>query len=146
MDEKNKSGILCPINKTGTRESLFLDAIAYINGGPYMSGEHRPTHNVEVEKTIAEVIGKTALLIWRRKLLFIIVGVFMGAIFLTISLNIPTENVNLFRIMLSVTCIFIPLASPNIATTVYDVVLPEIRSTSTSIQYFPTPYHEESTT
>jgi MFS family permease len=38
--------------------------------------------------------------------------------------------------MLSITCFFIPLASPNIATTVYDVVLPEIRSTSTSIQYF----------
>ncbi len=72
----------------------------------------------------------------RGRLYISILGVFMGAIFLSISLNIPTENVNLFRIMLSITCIFIPLASPNIATTVYDVVLPEIRSTSTSIQYF----------
>lgn len=72
----------------------------------------------------------------RGRLYVSILGVFMGAIFLSISLNIPAENVNLFRIMLSITCIFIPLASPNIATTVYDVVLPEIRSTSTSIQYF----------
>ncbi len=72
----------------------------------------------------------------RGRLYISILGVFMGAIFLSISLNISTENVNLFRIMLSITCIFIPLASPNIATTVYDVVLPEIRSTSTSIQYF----------
>ncbi len=72
----------------------------------------------------------------RGRLYVSILGVFMGAIFLSISLNIPPDNVSLFRIMLSITCFFIPLASPNIATTVYDVVLPEIRSTSTSIQYF----------
>jgi MFS family permease len=72
----------------------------------------------------------------RGRLYVSILGVFLGAILLSISLNIPTENVSLFRIMLSITCFFIPLASPNIATTVYDVVLPEIRSTATSIQYF----------
>ena len=72
----------------------------------------------------------------RGRLFISILGVVMGAIFLTISLNIPLENVGIFRIMLAVTCLFIPLASPNIASTVYDVVLPEIRSTATSIQYF----------
>jgi len=72
----------------------------------------------------------------RGRLYISIIGVFMGAIFLSISLNIPVDNVSLFRVMLSITCFFIPLASPNIATTVYDVVLPEIRSTATSIQYF----------
>ena len=72
----------------------------------------------------------------RGRLYVSIIGVFMGAIFLSISLNVPTTNVGLFRILLSITCFFIPLASPNIATTVYDVVLPEIRSTATSIQYF----------
>jgi len=72
----------------------------------------------------------------RGRLFISIIGVFMGAIFLSISLNIPVDNVSLFRLMLSITCFFIPLASPNIATTVYDVVLPEIRSTATSIQYF----------
>ena len=65
-----------------------------------------------------------------------ILGVLFGAIFLTVSLSIPAEEVDLFRILLSITCFFIPLASPNIATTVYDVVLPEVRSTATSIQYF----------
>ena len=72
----------------------------------------------------------------RGRLVVSILGVLFGAIFLTVSLRIPVDNVNLFRIFLSITCFFIPLASPNIASTVYDVVLPEVRSTATSIQYF----------
>jgi len=72
----------------------------------------------------------------RGRLYVAILGVILGAVFLSISLNIPLENVRSFRIILAVTCFFFPLASPNIATTVYDVVVPEVRSTSTSIQYF----------
>ncbi len=63
-------------------------------------------------------------------------GVLMGAILLTATLNTPLDKIGLFRCLLSATCLFIPLASPNIATAVYDVVLPEVRSTATSIQYF----------
>lgn len=63
-------------------------------------------------------------------------GVLMGAFLLTATLNTPLEKIGLFRCLLSATCLFIPLASPNIATAVYDVVLPEVRSTATSIQYF----------
>jgi MFS family permease len=65
-----------------------------------------------------------------------IISILLGAIFLGISLNVRTDQVSIFRILLSITCFFIPLASPNIATSVYDVVLPEVRSTATSIQYF----------
>jgi len=72
----------------------------------------------------------------RGRLYVSIAGVVLGALFLTFTLNIPNENVENFRILLAITCFFIPLASPNIASTVYDVVLPEIRSTATSIQYF----------
>jgi len=72
----------------------------------------------------------------RGRLYVSIAGVVLGALFLTFTLNIPIENVENFRILLAITCFFIPLASPNIASTVYDVVLPEIRSTATSIQYF----------
>jgi fucose permease len=72
----------------------------------------------------------------RGRLYVSIIGILLGATFLTISLSIPIDQISYFRIMLAITCFFIPLASPNIATTVYDVVLPEIRSTSTSIQYF----------
>jgi MFS family permease len=72
----------------------------------------------------------------RGRLFIAIVSVFLGAVFLSISLNIPVDQIPIFRISLSLTSFFIPLASPNIATTVYDVVLPEVRSTATSIQYF----------
>jgi MFS family permease len=72
----------------------------------------------------------------RGRLYVSIAGVVIGAIFLTITLNIPIEKVEIFRILLVITSFFIPLASPNIASTVFDVVLPEIRSTATSIQYF----------
>jgi MFS family permease len=72
----------------------------------------------------------------RGRLFVAIAGIILGAIFLSISLNTPYGQVSNFRLLLSITCFFIPLASPNIATTVYDVVLPEVRSTATSIQYF----------
>lgn len=72
----------------------------------------------------------------RGRLYVSIAGVVLGALFLTLTLTIPIEKVEIFRILLAITSFFIPLASPNIASTVYDVVLPEIRSTATSIQYF----------
>lgn len=65
-----------------------------------------------------------------------IFSIFLGAIFLALALSQPLEQVSSFRILLAITSFFIPLASPNIATSVYDVVLPEMRSTATSIQYF----------
>lgn len=63
-------------------------------------------------------------------------GIVLGALFLTITLATPLEKVFAFRIPLSITYFLIPQASPNIATSVYDVVLPEVCSTATSIQYF----------
>lgn len=70
------------------------------------------------------------------RILVSIFSIFFGAIFLTLALSQPVENVAAFRILLIITAFFIPLASPNIATSVYDVVLPEMRSSATSIQYF----------
>lgn len=64
------------------------------------------------------------------------IGVFTGAILLTITLNLPMDNQGLFLIMLALTALFIPFAAPNVISTVYDVTLPEVRSTAVSIQYF----------
>lgn len=64
------------------------------------------------------------------------IGVILGAVFLYFTLNVPVENVLLFTILLSITAIFMPWASPNVISTVYDVTLPEVRSTAVSIQYF----------
>jgi MFS family permease len=71
----------------------------------------------------------------RGRLFVSMVGVILGAIFLFIGLNIPNENILLFTIMLALTALFMPWASPNVISTVYDITLPEVRSTALSIQY-----------
>ncbi len=62
-------------------------------------------------------------------------GILAGAIMLAISLSIPVEKTVLFTISMAFTAIFIPFASPNVLSTIYDITLPEVRSTSNSIQY-----------
>ena len=63
------------------------------------------------------------------------VGVIMGAIMLGLTLNIPLENQGLFMLSLAVTAIFIPMAASNVIATIYDITLPEIRSTALSVEY-----------
>ena len=104
-----------------TISSIMIPAVLMIGAGYFMGG----------------FIGDAAFKKFQRGRLYVsIIGVLFGALFLAIALSIPVENVSRFRIFLVITCFFIPLASPNIATSVYDVVLPEVRSSATSIQYF----------
>lgn len=70
----------------------------------------------------------------RGRLLVGAVGILVGAIMLYVSLSIPTGDVWLFTASMSITAIFIPFASPNVLSTVYDVTLPEVRATSNAIQ------------
>lgn len=72
----------------------------------------------------------------RGRLFVAATGVILGAILLWITMTIPDENVLLFTIMLCLSAIFIPFASPNVISTVYDITLPEVRSTANAIQYF----------
>jgi MFS family permease len=72
----------------------------------------------------------------RGRLIVSTVGVLLGAIFLLITLNVPVGNQGLFLALLSVTAIFIPFAAANVVATVYDVTLPEVRSSALAIQYF----------
>lgn len=72
----------------------------------------------------------------RGRLYVASIGVISGAILLWITLSVPNENQLLFGVMLALTAIFIPIAAPNVISTVYDVTLPEVRSTALSIQYF----------
>ena len=55
---------------------------------------------------------------------------------LSITLNVPVGDQTLFMILLMGTAIFIPFASPNVISTVYDITLPEVRSTALAVQYF----------
>jgi MFS family permease len=64
------------------------------------------------------------------------VAVLLGAVLLYLTLNVPVGNQAVFMVLLCATALFIPFSSPNIISTVYDVTLPEVRSTAAAIQYF----------
>ena len=64
------------------------------------------------------------------------VGVLLGAIFLFFALNTPVENKTTFFILMCLTALFMPFSSPNVTSTVYDISLPEIRSSAQAVEYF----------
>jgi MFS family permease len=72
----------------------------------------------------------------RGRLIVSAAGVIIGAIFLYITINIPIDQPFLFGVMLMVTAIFIPFASPNNLSTMYDITLPEVRSVTNAIESF----------
>lgn len=71
----------------------------------------------------------------RGRLLIAMTAVLLGAILMTITLQVPIESTGTFLVLLSATALFIPFASPNVMTTVQDISLPEVRSTALSIFY-----------
>jgi len=72
----------------------------------------------------------------RGRVLVAATAVLLGAILLYFTMGVPVENQTLFLAMLSLTFLFIPFASPNLISTVYDVTLPEVRSTAMAVQTF----------
>jgi MFS family permease len=71
------------------------------------------------------------------RLLVCLVGVVVGTILLVITLNLPsTVSPLLFGICLSMTAFFTLFSGPNIVATIYDIALPEVRSTALAAQYF----------
>ena len=72
----------------------------------------------------------------RGRMLLAATAVLLGAALLYFTMNVPVENQSLFLVMLSLTALFIPFSSPNVISTVYDVTLPEVRSTAVAVQYF----------
>ena len=63
-------------------------------------------------------------------------GVLLGAIFLALAVTTPIEAPNQFFIFMCLTAIFMPLSSANVIATVYDVTVPEVRSTAQAVEYF----------
>jgi len=63
-------------------------------------------------------------------------GIILGAVFLYLAMNTPVEARGAFFIFMSLTALFMPFASPNVISTVYDVIVPEVRSTAQSVEYF----------
>ncbi len=62
------------------------------------------------------------------------IGVVLGMVGLFLAMNTPNENVLVFGILLCLTAFFMPFASPNIISTMYDVTLPEVRSSAQSVE------------
>jgi len=64
------------------------------------------------------------------------VGVILGALFIYLAMTTPIDKPNQFFIFMCLTAIFMPLSSANVVATVYDVTVPEVRSTAQAIEYF----------
>ena len=63
-------------------------------------------------------------------------GVAAGCVLLWITMKIPAPDKLAFGILLSITALFIPWASPNVLSSFYDVTEPEIRATTNAAQNF----------
>ena len=72
----------------------------------------------------------------RGRLIVCLFGVITGAVMLFVTLQVPLANKGQFLALLSLTAFLIPFSSPNIISTVYDITVPEVRSTALAIQYF----------
>jgi len=71
----------------------------------------------------------------RGRLIVSASGILLGAVTFWMSLSIPSAEIALFTVSMAITAIFIPFASPNIISTIYDVTLPEVRATTNAVQY-----------
>jgi hypothetical protein len=63
-------------------------------------------------------------------------GVLLGSIFMYIAIQTPIEERSTFFFFMCLTALFMPLSSPNVIATVYDITMPEVRSTAQSVEYF----------
>jgi len=64
------------------------------------------------------------------------IGVVSGLILLNVAMSIPVNQVFLFAVALCLTAFFMPFAGPNITSTMYDVTVPEVRSTADAVNSF----------
>ena len=64
------------------------------------------------------------------------IGVLMGAVFLYFAITTPVEARTQFFVLMCLTAVFMPLSSPNVIATVYDITVPEVRSTAQASEYF----------
>jgi len=64
------------------------------------------------------------------------IGVILGAIFLFFALNTPIKDTTTFFVLMCLTALFMPFSSPNVVSTVFDISLPEVRSSAQAVEYF----------
>ena len=100
---------------------LMAPVILILSGGYFLGG----------------FLGDLAFKVTKKgRILVSIIGVLFGAIFLFLAMNTPIEQKDTFFMFMCLTAIFMPLSSPNVVSTVFDITLPEVRSTAQSVEYF----------
>jgi MFS family permease len=72
----------------------------------------------------------------RGRTLTSMVGVLSGAVFLFVTMSVPTESQELFIVLLGLTGITMSMAAPNVVATVHDITEPEVRSTAQAVLAF----------
>jgi MFS family permease len=72
----------------------------------------------------------------RGRMIVSAIGVILGAILMYFTISLPFDQPGLFTIMISATALFIPFAAPNVLSTIYDISLPEVRSTVQAVESF----------
>src|SRR5678816_3718485 len=70
----------------------------------------------------------------RGRILVSVTGVLMGMIFMSLALNTPIAERTTFFILMCLTAIFIPLSAVNVLSTIYDITLPEVRSSAQAVE------------
>jgi MFS family permease len=72
----------------------------------------------------------------RGRLIVSGIGVALGTLLFWITLNIPLQDTVTFTVMMCVTALFIPFAAANVTSTIFDITLPEVRSTAYAVESF----------
>lgn len=70
------------------------------------------------------------------RVLAAILGIFLGMVFLGTALRLPVTQSTPFVILVLLSALFMPFAAPNVLATIYDVTVPEVRSTAQAVEYF----------
>jgi MFS family permease len=73
---------------------------------------------------------------YKGRILISSIGVILGAIFLFFALRTPVADKTTFFILMSLTALFMPFSSPNVISTIFDITLPEVRSSAQAVEYF----------
>jgi MFS family permease len=72
----------------------------------------------------------------KGRIIVSMVGVVLGASFLYLALITPIDAKATFFILMSLAALFMPFSSPNVLSTVFDISLPEVRSSAQAVEYF----------
>lgn len=72
----------------------------------------------------------------RGRVLVSSLGVIAGAFFLFLAISTPVHERSLFFTWMMLTAFFMPFSAPNVVSTVFDITLPEVRSTAQAVEYF----------